>query len=335
MTVVSTPQEFQAAIIAAQPGGTILMAPGPWPVLAARRRRHVGPPVLIRALERRATVVAGADLNEWGGYSFEGLCFAGNGAGDILSMGSSADITFDDCTFGGGIVDPWSRQDKVASVRNARRIAFRGCDMAGLRQALVIRGSEDVTVEACRLSHMREGLQLEGSRRVWIVRNEFSEWHPNYGKGEHPDMIQFYTRNEPGGNEDVEIADNSFFAGGQRPVQVIFIRSEDLESGRKPNAWHRNIRVLRNLIYSSHKWAIVLRSVEGAEVTANMVLLSPHVGSGWKRSADGRTNVPLTPFITLSPGVTGECRDNVAPAYSINSQVVQSGNRRGWPVVAA
>ena len=115
-------------------------------------------------------------------------------------------------------------------------------------------------------------------------------------------------------------------------MQVIFIRSEDRESGRKPDAWHRNVRVLRNLIYCSHKWAIALRSVQGAEVAGNIVLASPHVGSGWKRTADGRTSVALVPAIHMAAGVTGVCRDNVAPFYELNPQVVQSGNRRGWPI---
>ena len=92
---------------------------------------------------------------------------------------------------------------------------------------------------------LREGMNVAATDRFLLYRNYFTEFHPNYAKGEHPDTVQFWNVNETAGVSNAKLIENVMIHGGCRAVQGFFLGAE------RAAYWHSNLEIRGNVFYGS------------------------------------------------------------------------------------
>ena len=325
--IVTSDAELKAALAAANPGDTIRVAPGNYPVFNSSRERGFEEPVTIEAVERHAAVFAGLDLQNWGGLAVRGVRVASD-ASVAVNMSRTRRVSLHDCKISSAKPDrdPWNNGNTGIHIRSAESAGVHDCDLFDLRTGIYCQRSEYVLLTDNRLTGLREGINIAACDHVSVRRNEIGDFWPNYGKREHPDALQFWCNGETRGCSDVQVVDNRFIQLGRKAVHGMFMRSE--VKGLR----HKNIVVSGNLYYGSAKHGLSVSDADGVLIERNLVLPSLHAGSGYPRGQDGgETSAALMPTIYCGEDTTGEARHIIGPWMKLPAGVADVGNYRGTP----
>ncbi|WP_199555336.1 right-handed parallel beta-helix repeat-containing protein [Sandaracinobacteroides hominis] len=315
---VANPAELAAAIKAVRAGDTILLAPGDYGTMRIFRRRITDGRVHITSADgaNRARVST-INLEGSEGFLVSRLVVQGSTTPLVNITGAPRNIAFHDNLIQGANanLDPWDDNNTAVYIRGANTVTFTQNQFRDLKTAMYVQNSFDVIISQNSFTYLREGLNIASLGRGDIVGNLFHSFYPRYDKSEHPDAIQLWTRGESWGSHDLSIRNNYFALGGPRMVHGIFGRSEEAESYGRP-VYFARLTITGNVYYGSALHGITLSSVNGAEVSNNVVVASPtaDINNSNLKSPDGgrSSGGGLLPQIRLVNGTDIRARNNVA-----------------------
>lgn len=324
---VSDAASLRDAIGKAAPGSTIRLAPGDYSGIEIKRSIE-GAPVSIsgprgaRLIQMKFT----APARNWqvrGITLLAGTPGSGPINGTAITFTRARDIALDNVLLHGVAPgkDAWNEGSKGVVFTRAEAIVIANSEIRHVRVVGALQDSRGLVLANNRFEDARDGLLVSNVQGLAIRGNLFRGWVPRYDRKEHPDMIQFWTRNRPTGSARVEISNNLLHSGQDRAVQGIFARAEDHEKGKAPQGFHRDWVIRNNIYFGSSKHGISLSDVQGVLVENNTVLASPHAFVGRRPvSLDGRSYVGFKPFILLLRSTKAEVRNNLAPFLTDTTQ---------------
>lgn len=327
--VLTSVDAVQAALKAAAPGDELRLAPGDYGVLTLGRTYgdKANPVTLLsddpayparfsHLLAKGAQGVVLADLVF--DYTFK--------PGDnpeqlqVSQISQSADITIRNSLFDGDIVhNTHSNADGFGTglglvLRGTKSITIEHCEFRDWVRGLVISESSDIVLRGNNLHSIRsDGVDFAAVTQVLIENNWFHDFDRLLGSSDHADMIQFWTQSTKAPTVDVTIRNNIFNSGHGLYTQSIFIRNEEVDTGRQgQNMYYRNIVITGNVIVNAHLHGITVGETDGLMI-ANNTLIRNRLSDGLGGSDDLWTpsirvsaeaeNVTITRNIT--PKITG------------------------------
>jgi len=313
---VDSAATLQQAMAIATPGSRIELKSGIYGPLAWRNFRNTGQPVTITSAAGHLARFASADLTGSSGIILHRLEFVG-AFNPLINFTQASDILMTGTLISGATrnSDPWDDTNTGVWIRSASRITLSGNWFTDLRAGVYVQRSSTVALAENDLKHIREGFNITAVAGIWLHRNLFQQFSPRYQDQEHPDAIQFWTTREVVGNSDILITENFMNFGGKRPVQGIFMRSEEAESRGHSHIKNRNVRVIGNVYYGSSRHGISLSSVVNGVVRNNSVLASPWAdrNEAGGISDAGRSGGGLQPAIMLRFPENVRVERNAAP----------------------
>ena len=317
---VADAASLTAAIAQAPPGSLIRLAPGDYAGIRIRRRID-GDPVIIEG-PREARFILLNFTNPARGWRVRGVTILSGIPGVPPKFASGVhfaraqDIALDNVLVTGVSPGPDAGDEGSRGLmfQRASGIVIANSEIRHVRLIAALQDSRGLVFANNRFLDAREGLQVSNVQGLVVRGNLFRGWVPRFDLREHPDMIQFWTRNRPTGSARVEISNNLLDAGEESLVQGIFARAEDFEKGRLPQGFHRDWVVRNNIYFGSSKHGISLSDVQGALVENNTILASPHAFVGRRSvSANGRSGSGWIPHILLLRSTRAVVRNNLAP----------------------
>ncbi|PZU46876.1 MAG: hypothetical protein DI568_10960 [Sphingomonas sp.] len=296
------------ALSAATAGDTILLAPGDYGNFNFTKFKYSGGYVSIRS----ANAASRARFGQMSFGSAAGLSITGidaqSAANPVVAI-SGENVRFAGNRVRGGFPnrDAWDDAQGGVHVRFAKNVLVGSNDFEDLRVAVYIQRSSDVRILHNSIGYVREGLNVAALAGGEISNNHFHNFQPNYGKGEHPDAIQFWTNQETAGVTDVKIRNNFMQLGLNGAVHGMFIGSE------VTGVYHRNLEFSGNVYWGSALHGITMGNTIGAKIFNNVIVASHWADNNNSslRTPDGRTGGALQPQIRVSTISQAEVVGNI------------------------
>jgi hypothetical protein len=203
-------------------------------------------------------------------------------------------------------------------VNNSTGVTIRNNRIFTWHRGAVFARSHQITVADNEFYDLRsDGIDFAGVTDVVISGNHFRDFRRSPASKDHPDMIQFWTRGTNLQTVNVTISDNYLDAGKGDATQSIFMRNEEVDTGRAGSEmYYKNIRIEGNLIRNGHLHGITLGEVDGLTIANNTLMqrVSSKVG--------GKISVPLINISKRAENVT--VVNNIFPRQSQSLKVAPS-----------
>ncbi|MEI4473701.1 right-handed parallel beta-helix repeat-containing protein [Frigidibacter sp. MR17.24] len=274
-----------------------------------------------------------------------------------VSLRDARDVTFENITVKYDFADGDKAHTVAFSIAGGERIILRGMTLTGdLARSvdpsddgyptgfgLRVRGAKGVTVEDSRISMFfraalfgdsddvvfrrndvhdirMDGLNFAAIQGVEIADNWIHDFRRSLTSKDHADMIQFWTNKTKRPSTDIVIRGNVLDSGVGKYTQSIFMRNEEVDTGRAGHEmYYRNIVIEQNVIINAHLHGISLGETDGLTIRKNTLIHNP-VSDGEKPKPKlwrPRINIP-------DAAVNVVLRDNAAAGFP--------DARPGWDV---
>ena len=305
---VATRGDLWAALSAATAGDVILLAPGDYGDFSFTKFRFPGGHVFLRSADPANRARFGQmSLGGAQGLSISGVD-AQSAKNPVVSI-AGANIRFTGNRIRGGTPNRDGFDDAQGGlhVRMATNVLVGSNEFQDLRSAIFLQRASRVAVLHNSIGFVRDGINVAAVADSDIANNHFHDFNPNYGKGEHPDAIQFWTNQEESGVTGMRIRNNFFQLGLNGAVHGMFI------GGERTGIYHRNLEISGNVYYGSALHGISLYRVIGARILNNVIVASPWADNNNSklRTPDGRTGGALQPQIRVSSASQVEVARNI------------------------
>lgn len=295
--VISDAVTLGTAVRAADPGTTLILAPGDYGSLILRNVSGTkGAPITLRSqdpsqparferlsLRNSAHIVLEGLLLDYvytPGDPWKHPAFYIQDSQDIKLMNSvlDGDRPYDR--------DALSKDYGWAfglSIRGSSDIELRGNEMFDFFRGLVVRAVDRLTIADNDIHTMRmDGMTLAQVTDTVIENNHIRDFNRSVDSGDHADMIQFWTASTGKPTRNVTIRNNILNSGKGAATQTIFMRNEMVDTGRAgPEMLYRNIRIENNVIINAHPNAIMIGETDGL-IIANNTLVRNRASVGTK-----------------------------------------------------
>lgn len=243
----------------------------------------------IPAVTIKGGEFSGLKLSNVVGLEFENPAFTyveaqgDNGKAIPFMLERCADILFRNAAWTGSDANPdWTTNEILSGFPTGRGlyvnqsvgITLDGGSMRTFDRGVFIKDSLRTKIISFQISDVRvdafngagcEGLDMDGV----VIRDHRA--HPK--DMTHRDMIQFMSSGPPSTGVAIQ---NCILLSGTGPswVQAIFCRSEaaDKQGGTDLNLFHRNFRILNNVICATHYHGITIGKCVGVEISGNTLL---------------------------------------------------------------
>lgn len=260
---------------------------------------------------------------------------------DFVGYAASAKVGGDpsdpnDVAAHGGMVE--GNYAGIAVSVDGADITLSGNDISGFYRGISVKEGEDISITGNSLHDIRsDGMTFGEVKNVLIEDNEIRDLTPwrhadAPGRGDHPDMIQFWTTNSDAATENVIIRDNLLIqedVGDGVFAQGIFMRNPKAESDSGTDMFYKNITIEGNVIYNSHINSLVVGEADGLTVANNILL----------QNTDNGISKLTTPIIAIAErSLDVTVIDNVVPELALtystikNMATLQEGAELGWTV---
>ena len=284
---IAGPQELAQALQAAQPGDVLRLAPGNYGALQISQS-FPGKPLTIRAADPRARpVFTGIFLRNAQGLVLEDLAVLWRVTGSedaeryrASTAERSRDITLRRILFEGDVARV-GRPEVLGygtafglGVRGVQGLTIEDCEFRTWHRALIIGGSRDIVLRGNEFHSLRsDAVDFVAVNRLLVERNYFHDFDRAPGSGDHPDMIQFWTNKSKTPSTDIVIRDNLFNSGHGLFTQSIFMRNEEVDTGRAGyEMYYRNIEITGNIIINAHLNGITVGEADGVRIVSNTLV---------------------------------------------------------------
>lgn len=333
---VAGPQDLAQAIAEAAPGDVLRLAPGAYGALRISRRFE-GKPLTIRAQDpENRPEFTGIFLREAQGLVLEDLAVLWRATGPedteryrASSVEKSQDVTLRRILFEGDVARagrPEVRGSATAFglwLRFARSVTVEDCEFRIWHRALIVSDSQDITLRGSQFHSLRsDGVDFVAVQGLLVEKNWFHDFSQMPGSGDHADMIQFWTNRSKTPSTDITIRDNLFNSGHGLFTHSIFMRNEEVDTGRAgPEMFYRNIKITGNIIINAHLHGISIGEADGVLIDSN-TLVRNRLSAG-----PGGTPALWTPSIRVS-----EKSQNVRILRNITPKITGPELRPDWQV---
>ncbi len=307
--LLATPDDLRIRIAQAGPGDTIRLAPGAYPFTVIQRVID-GEPVKITG--PRTALITGLVVNGGRGWQFSGMTILPFQKRPVIALGGARDVLFDSVLITGSAPGEGPENEETVGLQIdiSEGVVITNSELTHLRIVMGLRGTRGLVVAGNRIVNSREGVNINGSRGMLFARNLFDGFRPRFDRGEHPDFIQLFTRQQPGSGQ-LEISGNLFSSGLDKAVQGIFIRAEDYETGQQPDGFHRDIVIRNNVYFGSSPHGIALGNTRNAIIEHNTVLPSPNAFVGHLKPPTAESSGGFAPRITVGNNSSGRITGNI------------------------
>lgn len=262
---------LQDAIVKAQEGDEINIAPGDYGAIFINRNNPVAPNVTLTGMSaEERPVFSSIEVNGVGDLTFRWVRVEygpTNAPGSSYAVGiyGAANVTFEQSEI-------LSAADGVAGndaygvfVRNSTNVALLRNSIHDVYRGVAVFDSDDVLVEDNSITHVgADGLVGRGLLRAKIRLNYFGEFDIMDVNGAHPDAIQIWTRGAPRASDDIVIEGNIIRRGLGDAAQGILVGGPEFITA--------NLLIAENVIDQSMPQGILVTNVAAASIRDNTVL---------------------------------------------------------------
>ncbi|MFN4128282.1 MAG: right-handed parallel beta-helix repeat-containing protein [Paracoccaceae bacterium] len=308
MSILAPGDDLAAAIAAAAPGDTLELQGGDYGTLTVKRAGgQPGQPVTLRSADPADPArLSGMDLREMTHLVLEGLLF------DYVyspkdkpyirpfQVSTTRGLTIRNSVFDGDLAD----SDGLAAyptgyglwIRSSAEIRFEKNEIRDFYRGVIFSDSVDLSVVGNDLHSIRmDGMNFAQVERALIENNVIRDFKRAVGSADHADMIQFWTNKTERPSRDITIRNNVLNSGLGWYTQSIFMRNEEVDTGRAgAEMFYRNIVIEGNVIINAHLHGISVGETDGLIIRNNTVLHNV-------RSDGTKTNAGLwTPQVRVS-----------------------------------
>lgn len=324
---VTSTAELERALRSARGGERIELAPGRYEplVLSGRRSNPVtwsSPVTVTSADARNPAMLTALDLRFVDNLTLANLAFTYRFApGDLqrakpFMLRDVNRITIrgsqfkGDTAAGTGTASDGFATGTGLDVTDADALSIKDNRFELWHRAAVFNRVKGLTVSGNAVSRMRsEGFNFIAVTEAVIERNHFHDFQTSLATGDHPDMIQFWTNQTKTPSVNVVIRNNILDAGGGNWTQSIFMRNEEVDSGRAgQEMFYRNIEITGNVIRNAHSHGITVGETDGLAIANNTLIQSVEAP---------RQRHVTTPGINIAPrSINVRVTNNIAPRYS-------------------
>lgn len=281
MTIVSNSSELLFALAGAGPGDIIELAPG-----------HYGEAVLegygfqdtvtIRSQDPQAPATFDALFIKNSSFlSIDNICVMhvlAEGQPDwdsAFRIDKSDHITVVNSEIAGSADDNHTNDGQGLLVLDSSNVSIEGNTFHDLKTALSVGRSEFVDVTNNRFMDIRsDGANFANVRHVVVDGNVFTDFHPAFELGDHPDMIQVWNDGSYGDMFDIVISDNELMQGAGGSVQGIFIQGAIAGSNAPAPAALHDLVISGNIIDIGAAQGIWVNQVDQALISDNILTRS-------------------------------------------------------------
>ena len=209
------------------------------------------------------------------------------------------------------------------SIRDAEEVTVLGNEIRGFGRGLVVSQCKNLMLRGNDLHSLRsDGMNFAEVQNVVIEGNHIHDFARDIEGGDHPDMIQFWTNGTSSPTRSVRIRGNLLNAGRGWNTQSIFMRNEEVDTGRAGSEmFYRDIEITDNVILNAHLHGITVGETRGLTIANNTVVRNAR--------AEGRADNPAlwVPQIRVAPA----SRD-VTIARNVTSKVAGFEDQPDWRV---
>ncbi|WP_179378109.1 right-handed parallel beta-helix repeat-containing protein [Jannaschia marina] len=281
-TTWADPATLETALETLQPGDTLALRPGRYPRLHLTRGGAIARPVTLRAADaENPPVFPGLILRGADHVVLDGLAFHLPGGTEVdrrfARVEDAQDVTLRRLRFLGarrpddtGVPRPWGFG---LSVTDGTDIEILDSEFSGFARGLVASGVERLTVARNLLHGMRvDGMNFAEVGDVLIEDNEIRDFDRVEGAGDHPDMIQFWTRGTERPSTGITIRRNVLNSGTGSFTQSIFMRNELIDTHQAgEDMFYRDVVIEENVILNAHLHGITVGATLGLTIRRNTV----------------------------------------------------------------
>ena len=285
---VASPAELADALATAGPGIVIELAPGDYGALDLNGLAGTaGKAITLRSADSAAKASFSTfALRNVSHLVLEGLEFDYSfSSGDPrhlrpFEIVGSADVTLRENLFDGDVATGVSGTDDGfptafgLSLRNLEKATIEGNEVRGFFRGIVVSQTNDLQVLRNDLHSIRmDGMNFAQVERVLIAENHIHDFDRVLASTDHADMIQFWTNGTTAPSVDITIRDNILNAGGGWYTQSIFMRNDQVDTGKAGSEmFYRNVNIHNNVIINAHLHGITLGETAGVTITNNTVI---------------------------------------------------------------
>lgn len=332
---VSGAQELAAAIREAQPGDVLQLSPGQYGILRIDRKFE-GKPLEIRAADpTQRPEFTGIFLHEAKGLQLEDLAVHWRvidaGTTDNYTASSvlkSSDVLLRRILFEGDVAK-FDRAEVIGyptafalRLRYSERITIEDSEFRVWQRGMIIGQSRDITLRGNNIHSIRvDGMNFAAVQGLLIENNWFHDF-ARAPDGDHPDMIQGWSNRTETPSTDIRIRNNLLNSGNGQYTQSIFIRNEEVDTGRAGREmFYRNIEITGNTIINAHLHGITLGEADGVLIASNTLLRNR------RSEGPGGNELVWIPAINVSPK-----SDNVTITRNVVARINGPQKRPDWKV---
>ncbi|HEY9236151.1 MAG TPA: right-handed parallel beta-helix repeat-containing protein [Phenylobacterium sp.] len=283
---VSSAEGLSAALKAASSGDTILLAPGTYSSLYFRELSFDGGVTISSQDAEHPAVISSINIQNSRGLTFENLEFSNVVSSDSFSyrVSGSEDIHFNNLDVHGSLNGNPSDDESAFLIRDSKNISVTNSNFHELSHGINHLNSDGVIISGNSFEDMRsDGVLGGGTSNIVIDHNTFTNFYP--ADGDHPDAIQFWSKNTTVSAEDIVITNNVITQGVGGQMQGIFMRDTT-------GVVFVNVKISGNEIVGGLGNGIMVAGAKDLLIDHNLVFSSPDKKS-WIR-VEQADNVIIT-----------------------------------------
>ena len=281
-----------AAALAATPAGAVLSLPGgDWGVL---RLGDTAPGTIRSEDPSDPARFSGMDLRDVHDLTLEGLTFQYTWSPEDplhvspFSIQNSRDIRLRDLEIAGDVARSGAATDRGypwgigLSIRGGSDIVLEDSRIHAFHRGVSFRETDRTIVRRNDLYGLRsDGMNFIAPQDLLVESNRIHDFDRSVDSSDHADMIQFWTNKTDRPGTDIVIRGNLLNVGDGAFTQSIFMRNEEVDSGRAGREmFYRNVTIEENLIINAHLHGITVGEVDGLRIRSNTLVQNPAAAGG-------------------------------------------------------
>jgi hypothetical protein len=242
----------------------------------------------------------------------------------MAKVSGSSNITFDSVYFHGSLDgDPNNDGGGIDVCQGSKNITIVNSEFEQLYRAATFGGTDGITLIGNKVHDIRsDGFDFTRVSNVLIDSNSFTNF--SVITGDHPDAIQFWTKNSTRPSTDIVIRNNQIMQGSGKSMQGIFMADE---MGTLP---YQRVTIENNLVYTEkHGNGIAVLGGQDVLVQNNTVV-SPvddtvQVAIRLGNVTNGMVTGNITDIVMSGTGVTAT-RNYLTPVSGLNLSLMTLAN---------
>jgi Ca2+-binding RTX toxin-like protein len=307
IVVANSTKALLSVLKSAQSGDTILLEAGNYSGVNVKGLKFDGVVTIASKDPNDPAVLTGLSISGSEGLKFSNLEFDLSSPHTVwnLSIVNSKNIELNGLDIHGSLNDNPGDDRSAVLVRGSSDVRVLNSEFQQLDHGISMVASNGVRLEGNAFHDIRaDGVIGSGSSNVQVVDNTFTDFHPV--DGDHPDAIQFFTRNTTASAHDITISGNLIARGDGAIIQGIFVTDQ---VGNLP---YQDLVITNNVLVGTMYNGIAVQNSENLLLSGNTVAAYSDMKS-WI-------------YVNKSTGATVTDNEAMLVKYALATDLTQSGN---------